>query len=170
MSDGFARTNEESYRQRWTWDGVGWGTHCVDCYPGNCPYRVYTRDGKVWREEPSGDFGTVEAGVPDMNPAGCNKGAAWSRQLENPDRLRYPMRRVGERGGGEWERITWDEALTMLADSIIATIEEHGPECVMHEGSRSRRPSCRHTASSTSSAGPSRTSTRLPTTSTSVCR
>ncbi len=135
MSDGVARTSEGSYRQRWTWDGVGWGTHCVDCYPGNCPYRVYTRDGRVWREEPSGDFGTVEPGVPDMNPAGCNKGAVWSRQLDNPDRLRHPMRRVGERGSGEWERISWDDALTMLADSIIETIEEHGPECVMHEGS-----------------------------------
>ena len=69
------RTWEDRYRQRWRWDNVAWGSHCVDCYPGNCPYRVYSRDGKVVREEQAGDFATIEAGVPDMNPMGCQKGA-----------------------------------------------------------------------------------------------
>ena len=35
---------EDGYRSRWSWEKVGWGTHCVDCYPGNCPFRVYVRD------------------------------------------------------------------------------------------------------------------------------
>ncbi len=59
------RSHEGAYRRRWTWDTVAWGTHCVDCYPGNCPMRVYVRDGIVWREEQSGTVGTVEEGVPD---------------------------------------------------------------------------------------------------------
>src|SRR3989304_1822865 len=42
---------EDLYRQRWQWDKVVWGTHCVDCYPGNCPYRVYVKDGIVLHEE-----------------------------------------------------------------------------------------------------------------------
>ena len=40
----------ETYRDKWKWDKVTWGTHCVDCYPGNCPYRVYVKDGKIVRE------------------------------------------------------------------------------------------------------------------------
>ncbi len=125
---------EGSYRSRWAWDRVEWGTHCVDCYPGNCPYRVYVRDGKVVREEPSGTFAATEPGVPDLNPAGCNKGATWSRQLDNPDRVHYPMRRAGPRGSGKWERIGWEEALKMLADAVIDAIETSGPESVVHEG------------------------------------
>ena len=42
------------YRKNWEWDSVHWGTHCVDCYPGDCPVRVYVKDGKVVREEQSG--------------------------------------------------------------------------------------------------------------------
>ncbi|MCZ7526748.1 MAG: molybdopterin-dependent oxidoreductase [Acidimicrobiia bacterium] len=65
---------------------------------------------------------------------GCNKGAAWSAQLEAPDRLLYPLRRVGERGSGQWERITWDEALDEIADAVLDTIEEEGPESILKEG------------------------------------
>jgi hypothetical protein len=61
------------YRNQWKWDKIAWGTHCVDCYPANCPYRVYVRDGRVVREEPAGTFRTIEEGVPDMNPAGCQR-------------------------------------------------------------------------------------------------
>ena len=92
--------SEDRYRERWRWDKVVWGTHCVDCYPGNCPMRVYVRDGKVVREEQSGDFPRIEAGVPDMNPLGCQKGACWSQHLDAPDRVLHPLRRVrGARRG-----------------------------------------------------------------------
>lgn len=128
------RSDESRYRGRWTWDSVTWGTHCVDCYPGNCPYRVYVRDGQVLREESAASFGIVEEGVPDFNPMGCNKGAAWSQQLYDGDRLKYPMRRVGERGEGKWERISWDEAATDVANAMLDAIEEAGPATIVHEG------------------------------------
>jgi DMSO reductase family type II enzyme molybdopterin subunit len=129
-----AGTAEDRYRTRWSWDSVTWGTHCVDCYPGNCPFRVFARDGQVLREEPSGSFGPVEEGVPDFNPMGCQKGAAWSQQLYDGDRVRFPLRRVGERGGGQWERVSWDEAATIVADALLDAIEEGGPESIVHEG------------------------------------
>jgi len=125
---------ENSYRSRWSWDDVKWGTHCVDCYPGNCPFRVYVRDGRVLREEPAATFGVVEEGVPDFNPMGCNKGACWSQQLYDGDRVLHPLRRVGERGGGEWEQITWDEALTQVADGMLDAIDQDGPESIVREG------------------------------------
>jgi nitrate reductase alpha subunit len=88
------------YRDKWRWDKVAWGSHCVDCYPTNCTYRVYVRDGRVVREEPSGHLQTVQEGVPDMNPTGCQKGACWSQMLYGKDRVLHPLRRIGERGEG----------------------------------------------------------------------
>lgn len=132
-SEGY-RSAEHGYRRRWSWDSVSWGTHCVDCYPGNCPYKVYVRDGKIVREEPSGSFTTLEEGVPDYNPMGCNKGASWSQQIYDGDRLLHPLRRVGERGSGQWERITWDEAVTDIANKMLDIIEAGGPEDIAREG------------------------------------
>jgi len=122
------------YREKWSWDKVAWGTHCVDCYPGNCPFKVYVRDGMVWREEQAGKFEQIESGVPDNNPMGCQKGAAWSQQLYSPDRLLHPLKRVGERGEGRWKQISWEQALTEVADAVIDTIREDGPESIVREG------------------------------------
>ena len=121
------------YRQKWTWDKVTWGTHLIDCYPGSCLFRVYTKDGVVWREEQAGLYPEIEPGVPDMNPRGCQKGACFSDVMYGPERLRYPLRRVGERGAGKWERISWDEALTVVADGMLDAMEEVGPESIIYE-------------------------------------
>jgi len=131
------RSGEKRYRHHRSldWDEVHTGTHCVDCYPVNCPLRVFVKNGRVVREELAANLDTVEAGVPDFNPMGCQKGLAWSRQHYNDDRPIHPLRRVGERGSGRWERITWDEALDEIADAIIDAIEDAGPESVVHEGS-----------------------------------
>ena len=120
------------YRRRWTWDRVTWGTHCLNCM-ATCPYRIYVRDGKVVFEEPGGNIEAVEDGVPDMNPLGCQKGAAWSQQLVSPDRITSPLRRVGERGSGEWEEISWDEALEEVAEALVEAIDLEGPESIVFE-------------------------------------
>jgi DMSO reductase family type II enzyme molybdopterin subunit len=128
------RSWEDLYREQWTWDKVCWGTHCVDCYPGNCPYRVYVKDGMVWREEPAGTFEVREKGVPDLNPMGCQKGASWSQLLYGKERVLHPLKRAGERGEGKWKRVSWDEALTDIADTILDSIQEVGPESIIHVG------------------------------------
>ncbi len=126
-------SDEDLYRERWKWDRVVWGTHCVDCYPGNCPYRVYIKDGLVLHEEQAATYNTIEEGVPDMNPMGCNKGAMWGQMLYSKERVLYPLKRVGERGSGRWKRISWDDALAEVADAVVDAIEEIGPESVLHE-------------------------------------
>jgi len=128
-------TSEDAQRRRCNsdWDSVTYGSHCVDCFPNNCPVMVFVKDGKVVREEAAGVLGTIEKGVPDMNPMGCQKGASWSRQLYGPDRILYPLRRAGERGEGRWERISWDEALTETANAMIDAIVEFGPSSIVHE-------------------------------------
>src|SRR5450759_5050867 len=70
------RPSEQAMADRAHFDSVAWGSHCVDCFPGACPYRVYVRDGRVVREEVAGTMPPFEVGVPDMNPPGCQKGAA----------------------------------------------------------------------------------------------
>ena len=127
---------EDLYRKKWTWDKVTWGTHLNDCYPGGCSFHVYTKDGIVWREEQSAVYPTIEKGVPDMNPRGCQKGACFSQVMYGEERLKYPLKRTGERGSGKWKRITWDEALTEVADGMLDAIKESGPEtCILEFGS-----------------------------------
>ena len=122
---------ESGYRANFTFDDVKWGSHCIDCYPGNCPYRVYLRDGKIAFEEQAGILPVIEEGVPDMNPMGCQKGSGWSRTLDSAERVRHPVKRDGPRGSGKWKRISWDQACDEIADGIIDAIQELGPTSVI---------------------------------------
>ncbi len=127
------RGSEAAYRDQWRWDSVAWGTHCVDCYPGNCPYRVYVKDGRVSFEEAAGSLAPM-GDAPDNNPMGCNKGAGWSRSLYSEERLLHPLKRAGERGEGKWQQVSWDQALTEIADRVLDVIQTSGPEALIHEG------------------------------------
>lgn len=139
--EGYQYRNwEDLYRNQWRWDKVVWGSHCVDCYPGTCPWRVYVKDGLVWREEQGATFDTVEAGVPDMNPRGCQKGAGFSHALYGPERVLHPLKRIGERGSAKWKRISWDEALSEWADAILHAIEEKGSRSIPTFSSRISTP------------------------------
>jgi DMSO reductase family type II enzyme molybdopterin subunit len=127
------RTWEDVYRKKWRWDKVTYGTHLVDCYPGSCSWRVYSKDGVVWREEQAAQYPQIEEGVPDMNPRGCQKGGCFSDVMYGSERLLYPLKRVGERGSGRWKRISWDQALTEVADGLLDAIQEGGPESIIFE-------------------------------------
>jgi DMSO reductase family type II enzyme molybdopterin subunit len=128
------RNWEDVYREHWRWDKAFAATHCVDCYPGNCPYHVYVKDGVVFAEEQAGTMPLIEKGVPDMNPMGCQKGASWSRMLYSPERVLHPLKRAGKRGEGKWKQVSWDQALTEIADHMLDAIEEIGPESIVDEG------------------------------------
>jgi DMSO reductase family type II enzyme molybdopterin subunit len=110
---------------------VSFGTHSVDCYPGGCLFRVFTKGGKVVREEQASLTTPVEPGIPDNNPMGCQKGACWSHCLYSPDRVTQPLKRVGERGQGRFEPVSWDEALSDVADAMLDAIEDQGPEAIL---------------------------------------
>jgi len=62
----------------------------------------------------------------------CAKGPATLNQVNDPERIRYPLRRVGARGGGQWERVTWDEALDDIAARIRTALVAHRPHEVMY--------------------------------------
>ena len=48
----------------------------------------------------------------------CARGRAYRKFVYHPDRLKYPMKRVGKRGEGKFERISWDEATTLIAERL----------------------------------------------------
>ena len=125
------KTWADRYRDKWKWDKITWGSHSVDCYPGGCPWRVYVRDGKIVREEQSGTLQVVQEGVPDMNPMGCQKGACWSYIHYAPERVTKPLKRAGERGEGKWQEVSWDEALTDIADAMLDAAQDQGPESII---------------------------------------
>jgi len=66
----------------------------------------------------------------DKDAAGrlCSKGNSGLRSLYDPDRLKTPMVRVGERGSGKWKAISWDEAITQVAENLQKIKDKHGAE------------------------------------------
>lgn len=60
----------------------------------------------------------------------CVKGRAEPERLYHPDRLKYPLRRAGERGAGKWERVSWSTALDDIAGKLTQIKEKHGPEAI----------------------------------------
>jgi len=73
---------------------------------------------------------------PENRGALCAKGRALLDILYSPDRLKYPLARVGKRGEGKWKRISWDEALDRVAEGLQQVKDAYGPEAVVfHKGS-----------------------------------
>lgn len=126
---------EDLYRKEWTWDKVGRAAHCINCI-GNCAFDVFVKDGIVLREEQIAKYPSINAAIPDANPRGCQKGAIHSSAMYDADRIRYPLKRVGERGEGKWQRISWDQAAEEIADKVIDIFEKYGPgKLKTHQGS-----------------------------------
>jgi anaerobic selenocysteine-containing dehydrogenase len=73
---------------------------------------------------------------PGSRGKNCAKGPATLNQVLDPERILYPLRRVGARGEGGWERVTWDEALDDLAGRIRAAIQRGEPNKVMYHVGR----------------------------------
>ena len=127
------RSWEDVYRQKWTWDRVARGTHTMTNCVSGCAWNLYVKDDMVWREEQKSPYTASTPGLPDFNPRGCQKGACSSSQMYSPSRIRYPMRRVGARGEGRWERISWDDALAAVATGIVDGLQHAGPSSVLCE-------------------------------------
>ncbi|MFC1906847.1 molybdopterin-dependent oxidoreductase [Chloroflexota bacterium] len=62
--------------------------------------------------------------------AACTKGTAIPDVMYHPDRLLHPLKRVGGRGEGKWERISWDEALGTIASKLKEIKDKNGPEAI----------------------------------------
>jgi DMSO reductase family type II enzyme molybdopterin subunit len=124
---------EDVYRDRWSWDRVAKGSHNrANCFSA-CSWNMFVKEGIVWHEEQNAIYDASRTDVPDFNPRGCQKGACHSDLERSEGRLLYPLQRVGERGEGKWQRITWDEAYDRIADACIDAALEAGTETIVHD-------------------------------------
>src|SRR5580658_4232785 len=95
----------------------------LDC-PDTCSVLVQVEDGRATRLR--GD-----PGHPVTRGFLCGKVARYLEREYSPDRLRYPQKRVGAKGEGRFERISWDEALAIVATRLTDVSREFGPEAVL---------------------------------------
>jgi len=102
-------------------------TFCHGCGAAKprCAVLCHVQDGKFIRVEGNPDaFNNWGRGSTSL----CAKGNTGMQYVNSPDRLLYPMRRIGEKGEGKFQRITWDEALDTIADKLKETRDKYGPE------------------------------------------
>ncbi|MBW1863448.1 MAG: molybdopterin-dependent oxidoreductase, partial [Deltaproteobacteria bacterium] len=96
-------------------------TTCISCH-GGCGVKVTTEDGAIIHIE----------GNPDSLTRGtlCAKGLSSIQHIDNPFRLKYPIKRAGAKGSGKWKRISWDEALDTIAEKMKDAIDNFGPSTI----------------------------------------
>ncbi|WP_246764061.1 molybdopterin-dependent oxidoreductase, partial [Cronobacter sakazakii] len=94
-----------------------------DC-GGKCDIRAHVKEGVVTRISTCPD-NEVDPDMPLMRA--CVRGRGYRQFVYHPDRLKYPMKRVGKRGEGKFERISWDEATTLIADNLRRITAKYGP-------------------------------------------
>ncbi|MBW2002207.1 MAG: molybdopterin-dependent oxidoreductase, partial [Deltaproteobacteria bacterium] len=96
-------------------------TVCRSCH-GACGVIAHVKDGKVVKVEGDPDS-------PISHGTMCAKGLAITQLAYHPDRILHPMKKVGEKLSGKWERI--DEALDTIANKFQSVIDEYGPEYIV---------------------------------------
>ncbi len=94
-----------------------------DC-PSTCALEIETL--------PTGGIGRVRGAKDNTYTDGviCEKVSRYTERVNHPDRLLTPLKRTGERGGGSYSAITWDDALDEVAEALLKAEQQHGPETV----------------------------------------
>ncbi len=103
---------------------------CHICNSG-CDALIYVKDGKVIRVEGDPNSHTMRGKL-------CSKGLASIKMLYHPERLKRPLKRVGSRGEGRWQEISWEEALDTIAEKILHYKREFGNHSVVFAQGTSR--------------------------------
>lgn len=108
-------------------DDIVWSACLVNC-GSRCPVRLHVRDGEIVQVETDNTGEDTYEGEHQLRC--CVRGRSIRQRVYNPDRLKYPMKRVGKRGEGKFERITWEEAYDTIASELQRIIDEYGNEAV----------------------------------------
>jgi anaerobic selenocysteine-containing dehydrogenase len=95
---------------------------CWSCSAA-CGVLVHVKDGVIRKIEGDPQHPRTKGSL-------CSKGLATLQMQYHPQRLTYPMKRIGERGAGQWQRISWQEALDTIASKLRQIRQESGPEAV----------------------------------------
>jgi anaerobic selenocysteine-containing dehydrogenase len=117
------------WTQMWPWtpfppDGENTFVHTVSTLcQGGCGVTVRKVGERAVKIEGRKDYPTNEGGI-------CNLCSAGLQMLYGPTRVPFPMKRIGERGANQWERISWDEAISMVAEQLGEIRQTGQPEAV----------------------------------------
>ncbi|EOL9011554.1 dimethylsulfoxide reductase subunit A [Cronobacter malonaticus] len=106
---------------------VVWSACTVNC-GSRCPLRMHVVNGEIRYVETDNTGGDDYDGLHQVRA--CLRGRSMRRRVYNPDRLKYPMKRVGKRGEGKFVRISWDEALDTIARGMKRIISDYGNEAI----------------------------------------
>lgn len=98
-------------------------TCCRACL-ASCSVRAHVRDGRLIKMEGDPDGPLTHGAI-------CSKCLSAVQTLYNPNRIKYPLVRVGERGQNNFKRVSWDEALDIVADKLMEVREKYGAETVL---------------------------------------
>jgi len=100
-----------------TWS-AGPGCH------GGCGVLAHIKDGQLVKLEGNPDHPWNQGRL-------CARALAMTQYVQHPERLRHPLRRVGKRGEGKWEEISWDEAFDLVEKRMKKIREDFGPESMI---------------------------------------
>lgn len=99
------------------WGGPG-------CDAGGCGLLLHVKDGRVVKAEGDPDS-------PDTRGRLCPRILALTQYIYHPDRLKQPLKRIGLRGEGKWQAISWEEAYDVVVEKLNDIKRKHGPESVL---------------------------------------
>lgn len=106
---------------------IVWSACTVNC-GSRCPLRMHVVDGEIRYVETDNTGDDNYDALHQVRA--CLRGRSMRRRVYNPDRLKYPMKRVGKRGEGKFKQISWDEAFDTLAGSLKDIIHRYGNEAI----------------------------------------
>jgi thiosulfate reductase/polysulfide reductase chain A len=100
---------------------------CMWCH-NHCNVSVHVKDGQLIKVEENKEHRSAALLSRLVKPCPrARNAAAW---FHHQDRLNYPLKRSGEKGGGKWQQISWDQAMDEIADSIRGITERYGAEAI----------------------------------------
>jgi anaerobic selenocysteine-containing dehydrogenase len=95
----------------------------IDC-PDACSLHITVEDGRVTKLSGNPDH-------PITQGFACVKMARYPERQEQKDRLLTPMKRIGAKGEGQFEPVTWDQALSEIAERTQKVLDQHGPQSIL---------------------------------------
>ncbi|MBO3130089.1 DMSO/selenate family reductase complex A subunit [Dermatophilus congolensis] len=103
-----------------------WSACVINC-GSRCPLRLQVENGTVVRVLPDN---TGDDSLLNRQIRACVRGRNMRQRIYNPDRIKKPLKRVGKRGEGKWQEISWNEAFDLFAKKLKHTIDTYGNEAI----------------------------------------
>lgn len=124
-------TTENSLAPNPTNDEKIFYSACLVNCGSRCPLKVHVKNDIITKISSEDGINEPAFGLHQIRP--CLRGRAVRWRTYDPERLKYPMLRIGKRGEGKFKRISWDQAINLLADKLKYTINQYGNEAIYYQ-------------------------------------